>query len=111
MLASFRIASVSGNEIVPQVPDVDDHVDTLERVVIAGQRVPVGEEGKRRAGLGICEGQLAGAPRFPKVREEPVLWREAAPAVSPRTMQNRPTLAISSAASVDLLSEGPLLSA
>ena len=53
-----RVRVRSGNEIVPQVPDIDDQVDALQRVVIPGQRVAVGEEGERGARLGVREREL-----------------------------------------------------
>ena len=58
-----RVRVRSGNEIVPQVPDIDDQVDALQRVVIPGQRVAVGEEGERGAGLGVRERRAGPARR------------------------------------------------
>src|ERR1700733_6582936 len=60
MVISFvGLLTFSGDQVVAEIAEVDLAVDSLQGVVVAGQRISVGEVGKRRSGLRIHEAQRA----------------------------------------------------
>ena len=52
-------AATSRHEVVAEVGEVDDSVGAGAAVVVAGDRVAVGEEGERSTGFRVHESELA----------------------------------------------------